>query len=380
MFEQFKAEKINKNHADLVLLSIVLLLIGLGLCALFSITYQFSLRVYNDPLHLFKKQLLFVLAFGLFSYLISHIKLDIIKPAMPLIVLGTIILLILPFIPGIGVHLKGGNRWINMGPLGTLQPSEISKLVVILYIAYILDKKGDKKKDLTQGFIPPVLILSLFVLIIFLQRDISTALYVFILGYVVLFMGKVKLFHLFGFLIPIIGISLVLVIVSPHAQNRVLTYIGVIDDPQGMGYQIEASMHAFSRGGFFGKGLGLNMIEGSSVPEAQSDFIIPAISEEVGFVGIVLLFGIFILFCFKGFQIAWKVKSNQFLFLTAAGITFSITFQAIVNIAVASKLIPTTGIPLPFFSAGGSSLMVSLIMCGILAGISSQIGEVSRNE
>lgn len=376
ILEQFRAEKLNKSHGDPIMTAIIIMLAGFGLAALFSVTYQFSLRIYSDPLRIFKKQLFYLFLFIPLGWICSRIKMQALKPIIPWLVLASFLLLLVPFLPGIGIHLKGGSRWIDLGPLGTLQPSELAKPIMILYLGYIVDKKGDKIKDLTQGFIPPVVILTLFSVIIFAQRDYSTALFLFTLGYMLLFMGGVRILHLVCYSIPLAGIGFVMIMISPHALDRVKTYLGVIQDPQGAGYQIEASLNAFSRGGWFGRGLGINMIEGSSVPEAHSDFILPAITEEVGFAGIMVIFALIFLFSYKGFRAAWALRSDRFLFLTASGITIAIVFQAFINIGVAGKMLPTTGIPLPFFSAGGSSLLVTILMAGILIGLSGQSREV----
>lgn len=160
-----------------------------------------------------------------------------------------------------------------------------------------------------------------------------------------------------------------------YSRSRLMVYLGTSQDPDGVGYQIRRALSAFGDSGFFGVGIGANMSKDVGVPEAHSDFILPAIARDVGYLGILLIFILVIFLAVKGFLIAWRLKEDTFSFLVANGITVALVVQFFLNVGISAKMFPTTGIPLPFFSAGGSSLFVTLTMCGILVGLSAKVRE-----
>lgn len=375
MLEGFKAEKLNKTHGDYFLIAIMLLLLGVGLCAIFSITYEFSWETFSDPYRMFWKQLFYSVVFGIFAYGLSFIDLKSIRKYMGVLVLAILILLLLPQLPGVGIEIKGGRRWVQFGPLPSFQPAELAKPFIILYLAHLLDKKKDYIEDFQRGFLPSIIVLGLSVFLILLQSDLSTAFLLFAFGLVLLFLGGCRFSHLIS-CVGIIAVAFAIYIfVSPHAQARVVSFFNGPTDYYGVDHQIMRALGVLSIGGFLGEGLGTNIIGGMSLPEGHSDFAIAALGESIGFLGLLFICVLFLIFAVRGFWIAWKLRGDLFYFLIAAGVSFAITFQVFVNIAVNCRLLPTTGLPCPFFSAGCSSLFATLVMCGMLISISGQIQE-----
>lgn len=371
---QFKGEQIHKSRGDITLVALIILLCGLGLCALFSVSYHTSLRIHKNPSYIFNRQIFYCLLFGAWAFFISKLRIEVFRSIIPILSLFTLILLLLPMVPKIGVKLNGASRWINLGPLGTFQPSELAKIISILYLSHKIDHIQTEGK-VSTGYYSAILMLFFFVGIIFLQDDISTGAMVFVVGLALLFLGKIPFTHFIGLVAVIAVIVLSVIFSSDYAIERLQAFFHVNADEASNRYQIGRALFAFAQGGALGGGLGLNMNISSGVPEAHCDGILPAIAYEVGFVGLFFICGLVILFGIKGMQIAYRLRENCFNYLLASGITISIVVQFFVNLAIYTELLPTTGLPVPFFSAGGSSLFSCMTMCGILVGLSSTVVE-----
>lgn len=375
MLERFRSEKINRSHSDLGLVAAIVLLSGLGLCALFSVSYGQSLKLYGDPSFMTKKQLLYFAVFGGWAFFLTRFRIESIRSIIPSLMILNFIFLALPLFPVIGLEINGGHRWVNMGKLGTFQPSEWCKIVIILYIAYIIDKKEREGKSQGLKFLIPNIILLACSILVVLQRDISTALFILALGISLIFLGGCSFSQILPAPLVLFSVLCIYMLNKSYSRSRLLTYLGISQDPDGVGYQIRRALSAFSDSGFFGVGIGANMSKDVGVPEAHSDFILPAIARDVGYLGILLIFVLVIFLAVKGFLIAWRLKEDTFSFLVANGITIALVVQFFLNVGISAKMFPTTGIPLPFFSAGGSSLFATLTMCGILVGLSAKVRE-----
>lgn len=371
---RLRGERIHKSRGDIALVALVILLCGLGLCALFSISYHTSLRIHQNPSYIFNRQLFYTLIFGVWAFFVSKLKIELLRPIVPMLALFTLILLVLPMVPKIGVRLNGASRWINLGPLGTFQPSEMAKIVSILYLAHKIDQIQTDGK-ISTGYYSAILMLFFFVGLIFLQDDISTGAMVFIVGLSLLFLGEIPIAHFVGLIVVIGVIVLAVIFSSDYAIERLQAFFHINADDASNRYQIGRALAAFAQGGALGGGLGLNMNISSGVPEAHCDGILPAIAYEVGFVGLFFICLLIILFGIKGMMIAYRLRDSYFNFLLASGITISIVVQFFVNLAIYTELLPTTGIPVPFFSAGGSSVFSVLTMCALLVGLSSTVVE-----
>ena len=362
---------------DKVLLITVTFLVIIGFMAIFSASAPKCIDEGGNPAQFLIKQFIsFIIGFiGLRFFTNRDYK----KLAdWNVIFLGIIIvLLVLVDFTPLGVMVNGAKRWINL--LGfQLQPSEFAKPAVILMLACIFKTNADlrDKEKWTTAFIPIILVLGL----VFIQPNLSMVILLLATS-VVMFLcagGSLKLFFSFlGF-----GIFSIIVtattIIKPYQMQRILTWQHPELDPQGAGYNIIQSLIAFASGGFTGVGYGGSIQKLSYLPECHTDFIFAIIAEELGWVGCILIIGLFWTFIHRGFIIASRCP-DKFGKLLAIGITFSIGFQAFLDMSVASSFFPTTGVPLPFISYGGSSLIVSLCMVGILLNISKKRIKKIRN-
>jgi cell division protein FtsW len=358
-----------KAHYDHLLITSVLLLTGAGLVTLYSASYSFAELFYNDRWHFVSRQLIlggfgFVLLFIVSRSNIETLRM-MIKPA----VIGTIVLCLLTFVPGIGITKNGASRWIKIGAWTTFQPSELVKLILPIYLAHIFDKKKNALDSFSEGVLPPTLITALFFAIIYLQNNFSTALFVALNALFIFFLAGVKMRYFLSATIILLPISFLLVLTKEHRLRRLISFISPEWEPLGAGYQVRSSITTIASGGFWGQGIGQGVRKVRSVPEIQSDFVFASYAEEAGFIGVLLFMLLFAFFAWRGYKTALKADDG-FKKLLCCGLVTTIVTQALLNIAVVSGSLPATGVPLPFFSAGGSSLAATLVACGFIINVS----------
>lgn len=379
--EKHKQQHLRRGHIlsapDKVLLITVAFLVIIGFMAIFSASAPKCIDEGGNPAQFLIKQLICcVIGFIGLRFFTNY---DYKKLAdWNVIYAGIIIvLLVLVDFTGLGVMVNGAKRWINL--LGfQLQPSEFAKPAVILMLAVIFKNNADlfDQNKWTSTFIPIILMLGL----IFIQPNLSMVILLLATS-VVMFLsagGSLKLFFsLLGAGVMAIAVAAA-TIIKPYQMQRLATWHHPELDPQGAGYNIIQSLIAFASGGLTGVGYGGSIQKLSYLPECHTDFIFAIIAEELGWIGCVLIIGLFWTFIHRGFIIASRCP-DMFGKLLAVGITFSIGFQALLNISVASSFLPTTGVPLPFISYGGSSLIVSMCMVGVLLNISKKRIKLIRN-
>lgn len=327
-------EKYNSSYAY-VIRQIGSLLIGL---VLMMITYRIDYRIYKKY-----AVWLFIIALGL---------------------------LILVYVPGIGVKINGASRWIGFGSR-MFQPTEIVKICFILYLSAWLDKKGEVIKSFSSGFVPFALLIALVGFLIIKQPDLGTLSVIIITSAIMYFASGAKLAHIglgAGSLIVLLGI---LIKMEPYRMQRLLVFLNPTLDSQGASYHINQALIAIGTGGLWGLGFGQSKQKYLYLPMAHTDSIFAIISEELGFMRSGLILVVFILLGVRGFKIA-KNAPDDFGRLVAVGITSWILIQAFINIAAMLSVVPMTGVPLPFISYGGSSLMFLLAAVGIMLNISQQ--------
>ena len=359
-----------KAGVDHILVASILLLTGLGLVTLYSSSYAFARKFFNDGFYFISRQIILG-GIGIILFIIaSLVNLELLRKFVKPLVLGSIVLCILTFVPGIGVTKNGASRWIGFGSY-TYQPSELVKLVLPLYLAHIFDKKKEDIDVLSRGVIPPALITGAFFVLIFFQNNFSTAVFLAFNALFVFFLAGVKFRYFFSAVFMFIPTATLLVLKKEHRIRRFLSYIQPEFEPQGANYQVNASILSVSSGGFWGKGLGQGTRKVSSVPEVHSDFIFSSFAEEAGFIGVILFCFLFTIFAVRGYISSMR-NENTFNRLFGCGLVTMIVSQVLLNIAVVAGALPATGIPLPFFSAGGSSLATTLIMAGLIVNISRQ--------
>lgn len=373
MMQGFAAERVQteRRGPDPLLLAALALLLGIGLSMLFTSSYVKASRYYGDPLHFLQRQLL-PLSVGLAGAVVAaYISLERIQRWMPVIVVATVAITILPFVPGIGQEYYGAGRWITVFGQ-SFQPSELVKLVLVLYLAYILSRKAETIDDPVNSLLPPVIIVAIFATLIYLQNDFSTAFFVVTLGLVMFFIANVPMQYFVGLGVMTVPLAILLLLTREHRVRRILAFLDPERDPVGAGYQILAAREALQYGALWGVGVGRSTKKLGGLPEAQSDFVFAIVGEELGFMGVLGVLALFVLFAVRGYQTAYRAR-DRFVSFAAFGLTSSILLQTFLNLAVVAGMVPATGIPLPFFSAGGSSLLVTLLMAGLLVNCSRQV-------
>jgi cell division protein FtsW len=365
---QFEAERSPYSTGiNYLLEASVFLLTGLGLVTLYSSSYAFASRFYPSGLFFVSSQLKAGALGMVFFFFTSRINLELPRKAIKPLVIFAVILCVLTFVPGIGDTRNGASRWIKLPGGYTFQPSELVKLILPLYLAHIFDKKQERLDEFSSGVLPPVLVTALFFIIIYLQNNFSTAVFIAVNALFIFFLAGVKLRYFFSAIAMLLPLSGLLVLTKEHRLRRVISYIKPDWEPQGAGYQVASSIRTIASGGFWGKGLGQGTRKIASIPEVHSDFIFSAFAEEAGFLGVILIFALFGVFGFLGYRAV--ARAGAYRKLLAYGLLTMILSQAMLNMAVVSGILPTTGVPFPFFSAGGSSLTITLAMAGLVVNI-----------
>lgn len=365
----FAEKSYNSHGIDTGFVVSVILLLGLGLITLYASSVSYASRVFDDSFYFVKRQLVSA-GLGLFLLFISSIiDLNFVRKILPIIFIGTIILCCMTFLPFIGVERNGARRWIKLPLLGAFQPSEIAKFAIILFLANFFDKKHDVLKE--SGFNIGQAVVGLFsvVLVVFLQDDFSTAFFIMLVGLLMFFIAGIKFGWFLGFCVFSLPIVILFIFTESYRVKRLIAFFNPEQYSHGVNYQINASRRAISSGGFWGEGLGSGLKKVSGIPEVQADFIFAGWSEAMGFLGVILFFVLIIYFAYRGYKIAFRCE-DKFRSYVAFGIITSIVLQTLLNCGVVCGALPATGIPLPFFSSGGSSLIITLLMCGVIINIS----------
>lgn len=366
-------KNINSEKYDFVFAMSILLLFGVGFATLYSGSIYYAQRLFDDHLYFVTKQIKHFIAGILFMMFFIFIDFSILRKALPFIMLGTFILCILPFVPGIGEERNGASRWINIAGF-MFQPSELVKLSLILFLANFFDKKNGKYDEPLISIITPFIITSLFVLLVYLGNDFSSSVFILVISIVIFFIAGVPLLWFLKGLFCFLPILILMVITKEYRMERVLSFFDPSRSPLSSGFQIQASLNALTSGGLWGQGLGNGVRKIASVPEIYSDFIFVVWAEEMGFIGVLFYIALLSLFAVFGYRISFRCK-NRFGAYASFGAVTCILLQSLVNCGVVSKLLPATGIPLPFFSSGGSSLLVTFCLCGLVLNASGYVNK-----
>jgi len=360
--------RLKKGPPDFVLFITTLTLLGIGLIMVFSSSAVTANLWYDDAYHFFKRQLIWALIGITAMIVIMKINYFRLKDfAVPLMII-TVICLILVQTP-LGVETKGSSRWLNIGPLGRLAPSEMAKLAVVMFMAKALDYNLENIKSFKRGVLPFLLMLAFIGGLIYIQPDLGTTFAVAATVIFLLFAAGAKLSHLGLIVLSGLGALAAAIAVAPYRLARFIAFLKPWEDPTDKGYQTIQSFYALGSGGLFGMGLGRSRQKFFYLPEPHTDFIFAILGEELGFIGAFVVIALFLLFAWRGFKIAINAP-DTFGNLLAAGITIMIVLQAAINIGVVSGMLPVTGITLPFVSYGGSSLLFSMAGVGLLLNIS----------
>lgn len=375
----FAEKSFNSRGVDTGFVVSVILLLCLGLITLYASSVSYATRAFDDSFYFVKRQLISA-GIGLFClFIFSIIDLDFVRKVLPIIFIGTLVLCAMTFLPFIGVERNGARRWIKLPLLGTFQPSEVAKFSIILFLANFFDKKHDVLKE--SGFNIGQAVFGLFftVLLVFLQDDFSTAFFIMIVGLSMFYIAGIKLGWFLGFCVFSLPIVILFIFTESYRVKRLIAFFNPEQYSHGVNYQINASQRAISNGGILGEGFGSGLKKVTGIPEAQADFIFAGWAEAVGFLGVIIFFCLIIYFAFRGYKIAFRCE-DKFRSFAVFGIITSIVLQVLLNCGVVCGALPATGIPLPFFSSGGSSLIITLLMCGVVINISKYNNMELNNE
>ena len=356
------------KKVDLILLISIIIISLFGIIMIYSSSYVWAEYKFNDSFKFVKNQALFFIIGIIIMYYVSKIPFKFYFENSNKILILSLILLILVIIPGIGTVRNGSRSWFGIGSFG-IQPSEFAKIALIIFTSKYLVKNEKELKYIKKGVLPIIGIVLLIFGLIMLQPDFGTGMIILMSIIGLLFVGGVdfKFFLRIG-IVGIIGIA-GLIIIAPYRLKRILSFLNPWSDPLGSGFQIIQSLYAIGPGGLFGQGFLNSRQKHFYLPEPQTDFIFSIISEEFGFLGIIIISILFLIIIYRGFKIAFT-SNEKFSKYLAFGITFSLAFQTLLNLMVVVGLIPVTGVTLPFLSYGGSSLLVTLFNMGILLNIS----------
>ena len=364
------------NRMDYILFITVLILLSLGVIMVLSASAPSALSKTGKSYTYFVRQFAFaVIGIGIMLF-ISKIDYRFYKKYYWLVYAVSVLVLLLVLIPGLGREVNGATRWIGIPGLGQFQPSEITKIgLIIFYAGYLSDHKSELK-DFWRGFVKPLAFLLPPIAILYLvQNHLSVCLVIAAITAVMMLMAGCRLLHFIAAgLVGVAGIVIMLIKgqtseSSSFRWDRIVTFFDPWSDATGTGYQMVQSLYAIGSGGLFGVGLGNSTQKYLYIPEPQNDFIFAIVAEELGFVGCVAIIALFGIFVWRGIVIAMKAP-DMFGSLLAVGVTTLVAVQAIINIAVVTASIPTTGMALPFFSYGGTALVILLASVGILLNVS----------
>ncbi|MGI8854316.1 MAG: putative lipid II flippase FtsW [Thermomicrobiales bacterium] len=357
---------VSSGHVDTVLVGTLIVLASLGTLVLFSASYAVGIRDVGDGLYFLRRHLMF-LTVGVAALLVTsrvdyHFWRRFSVPAMA----GTALLL-LAVLP-LGRTVFGARRWFEIGPI-QMQPSELMKFVLILYMADLLDRKGSRIRHFLNGAAPFAIILGFILFLVMLEPDLGTATVLAVIGISVFLIAGADIRQLGLFLMSGGGVFALLALTAPYRRERLLLFLHPERDLRDAGWQLWQARIALGDGGIFGLGLGASRQKFSWLPAAHTDAIFAVVGEELGLVGCAVVIGLFATLAVRGYRTAMHAP-DRFGAIVATGITTWIVFQSVINIGGVTTAIPFTGVPLPLFSYGGSSLVVTLGALGVLINIS----------
>src|SRR2546425_13126394 len=361
------------RRGDRVLLLAVATLPAFGLVMVFSASEVQGWLWYHNAAYYFERQLLWLTLGLILLWAAAHVDYHRLRPlALPLGLLS-VGLLILVLVPHFGVEVNGARRWLRLGPL-QMQPAELAKIAAIVFMALWLERHRDRLGSLENGVVPFLALLGLVTMLVILERDLGTTLIVagILLAQFLVAGGRKRHVLLLGLIIALC--VYVFIRMEPYRLHRILAFVDPWSDPLNTGFQAIQSVVALGSGGFAGVGLGQSIQKYQWLPFGHTDFIFAIVGEETGLIGTTGVLALFALFTYRGYRVALKAP-DAFGSLLACGVTTWVAFQALINIAAVTVTLPTTGIPLPVISYGGSSLAITLVAGGILMNGSTQSAE-----
>ena len=359
----------NYNKVDIWLLGSILLLWGLGIFTLYVCSQNFAIRAFGNPLYFVKRQLwCSLVGFVLFAgFMITDMKY--IRKLVSVIVIVSLVLCFLTFVPGISIIKNGARRWIKLPGNFTFQPSEVVKFAIVVFLANYFDKQDKLLNPEEKTVFPCVVALIVFAGVVFMQKDFSSGVFITLIGILMFFVSGAKLVWIFPFALIAIPAAFLMITLNPYRLQRLIGWISPDEFSSSINYQSLNAKRAISAGGVWGSGIGAGLSKINSIPEVQADYIFAGWAEAMGYIGVVLYFVLLVFFAYRGYKAAFN-NPDKFSALSTFGCVSVIVLQSVVNTMVVCGLLPSTGINLPFFSLGGSSIIVTLAMCGFIVNAS----------
>lgn len=355
-----------RGSIDYPYLIIVLLLLGIGLLMVFSSSYASAYYKNLSSTYYFVRQGMFAVAGIIIMFLISAMDYRRFRVLSPILMVVSILLLVLVLFIGVGLY--GEKRWINLG-FTTFQPSEIAKVAVVFFFASMISMYSDKMRTFRYGVLPFVLVLGLIAFLMFLEPHLSGAILILGVGAVMMFVGGTHWAWFAGAIGTGVVGGVFAINFLDYARRRVEVWFNPFADPQGKGYQIIQSLYAIGSGGLLGLGFGNSRQKYLYLPEAHNDFIFAIVCEELGFIGAMIVIALFAMLIIRGYWIAMHAR-DKFGAMLVTGITTLIGLQVFLNIGVVTGVLPVTGAALPFFSYGGTALLILLAEIGVVLSVS----------
>ena len=356
-----------KLSSDTTLFAVTVTLLGMGLVMVWSASSALAQEAHGNAYYFLIRQILWA-CLGL-TAMVAAMRLDYRKLRQPAVVYSviaatTLLLILVLFLRPV----NDAHRWIRLGAL-SFQPGELAKLAMILFLAYHLDRRGTRVNEFLPALFPALLLLGWFAFLIFIQPDLGSSATLVLIGAVMLYVAGVRLRYFALLALPVAVILYRAVMAAAYRRDRIEAFLNPYADPRGSGYQIIQSLIAVGSGGFTGAGLMEGRQKLFYLPYPYSDFIYAVIGEELGLLGAAAILLAFLLFLWRGMRVAWRAPDAFGTYL-AAGLTLAIVLQAFINVSVVLGLLPAKGIPLPFISAGGTSLVMTLLAVGLILNIS----------
>ncbi len=360
-----------KNHIDRITLFVVLILMVASTVVVYSASSSWAMQKMHSSAGLVNKHIAKILVGLVAMFFGINMDYKKYKPLTKWVLLGSIVLLFAVRV--LGGEVKGAARWLSIGGF-SVQPSEIAKFALLFHLAFLLSNKRDKLADFKTGYMPLMLWIGLVVLFVMIQPNFSTGSMIFALGMILIFVGGARIKHVFLSLSALIPALLIYMVSAEYRMKRILSFVGFGGDEtvtSTANYQLLQGIIGFGNGGLFGVGMGQSKQRDLFLPESYGDFIFAIVGEEYGLIGTIIFVGLFLTILLRGLKIA-KYAPDDFGKYLAIGITSTIVLYAIANALVTLGLMPTTGVPMPFVSYGGTAIIFSSFAIGVLLNISSQ--------
>jgi cell division protein FtsW len=360
------------NDAKVVFLTVAVILM-IGIVMIYSASAVYAFGKYGDSLFFVKRHIMYVLMGLAAAAFCMSIPPGMVRDNSRLVMLAALGLLFLVLIPHVGSEVAGARRWIRLPGFG-FQPSEFAKFALIIYLADFTARKRYLIQNLWYGFIPPLFVTGMTGGLIFIEPDMGTAVAVLFIGFMMLFVSGAKVKHLLSVAAPMVPAMVLAVICAPYRFRRIIAFCNPWKEAKGAGFQLIQSFIALGSGGLIGVGLGQSKQKLFYLPESHTDFIFAIIGEELGFIGaasVLILFALLVWFMMRA---AFRIK-DLFMSRVVMGVAVLIAFETIVNIGVSTGMFPTKGLPLPFVSYGGSSLVAHMAAIGLVLNLSREAGK-----